>query len=65
MGGGRQRPDLPRDPPIPKLGYGLGFLRDPAKRLWLLGVPALLLGLFELVRIWRPERPAPGSPEPT
>jgi len=50
---------------IPKLGYGLGFLRDPAKRLWLLGIPALLLGLFELVRIWRPERPASESPEPT
>ena len=50
---------------VPKLGYGLGFLRDPAKRLWLLGVPALLLGLFELFRIWRPERPTPETPEPT
>ena len=50
---------------IPKLGYGLSFLRDPAKRLWLLGIPAVLLGLFELVRIWRPERSAPESPEPT
>lgn len=43
---------------VPKLGYGLGFLRDPEKRLFLLAIPALLLGLFELVRIWRP------SPEP-
>ncbi|MEK6230128.1 MAG: signal peptidase I, partial [Actinomycetota bacterium] len=42
---------------VPKLGYALGFLRDPAKRLWLLAIPAVLLGLFELVRIWRPARP--------
>ena len=42
---------------VPKLGYALGFLRDPTKRLWLLAIPAVLLGLFELVRIWRPTRP--------
>lgn len=44
---------------VPKLGYALGFLRDPSKRLFLIAIPALLLGLFELVRIWRPARPEP------
>jgi signal peptidase I len=38
----------------PQLGYVLAHLRDPAKRLWILVIPAVLLGLFELVRIWRP-----------
>jgi len=42
---------------IPKLGYGLGFLRDPSKRLFLIAIPALLLGVFELARIWRPAPP--------
>lgn len=42
---------------VPKLGYGLGFLRDPSKRLFLIAIPALLLGVFELVRIWRPAQP--------
>ena len=42
---------------IPKLGYALAFLRDPSKRLFLIAIPALLLGVFELVRIWRPARP--------
>ena len=46
---------------VPKLGYALGFMRDPNKRLWLLAIPALLLGLFELVRIWRPTPEAQGS----
>ena len=46
---------------VPKLGYGLGFLRDPSKRLFLIAIPALLLGLFELVRIWRPAPEAQGS----
>jgi len=46
---------------VPKLGYALGFMRDPNKRLWLLAIPALLLGLFELVRIWRPAPEAQGS----
>jgi len=42
---------------IPRLGYALGFMRDPSKRLFLIAIPALLLGVFELVRIWRPARP--------
>ena len=41
----------------PRLGYVLAYLRDPAKRRWILVVPAVLLGLFELVRIWRPSPP--------
>ena len=41
----------------PKVGYLLAVMRDPGKRLWILVVPAALLGLFELVRIWRPARP--------
>lgn len=39
---------------VPKLGFALGFLRDPNRRLFLIAIPALLLGMFELVRIWRP-----------
>jgi signal peptidase I len=46
---------------VPRLGYALSFMRDPNKRLWLLAIPALLLGLFELVRIWRPTPEAQGS----
>ncbi len=42
---------------VEKLGYLMAFLRDPQKRLWLISLPAVLLGVFELVRIWRP-RPA-------
>jgi len=41
-----------------KIGYALAFVRDPEKRLFLISIPAVLLGLFELVRIWRP-RPSP------
>ncbi len=49
-----------------KVGYVLAFLRDPQNRLWLISIPAILLGLFELVRIWRPRPsldPVPKSRE--
>jgi signal peptidase len=41
----------------PRVGYLLAVMRDPDKRFWILVVPATLLGLFELARIWRPARP--------
>ena len=46
-----------------KVGYALAFVRDPEKRLWLISLPAVLLGLFELVRIWRPSPAGPDTRE--
>jgi signal peptidase len=43
---------------IPRLGYLLSWVRGPFGRLLLVVLPALLLGAFELVRIWRPTRPS-------
>lgn len=45
----------------PGLGYAVAFVRDPQKRLWLISVPAVVLGLVELWRIWRPRKP-PSDP---
>ena len=39
---------------VPKLGYALAPTRTRYGQLLLLGLPALLLGVYELVRIWRP-----------
>lgn len=39
---------------IPRAGYALVWLRVPLHTLLLLLLPALALGLWELVRIWRP-----------
>jgi signal peptidase I len=41
---------------VPKLGYLVVWFRSRATRILLVVVPALLLGVFELVRIWRPRR---------
>ncbi len=48
----------------PVLGYALAFMRDPSKRLWALVIPAALLGLVELLRIWRPTPTAKVGDEP-
>jgi signal peptidase I len=42
---------------VPKLGYALAFVGGKNGKLLLIALPALLLGAYELVRIWRP-RPA-------
>jgi signal peptidase len=43
---------------VPRVGYALVWMRHPVARLLLVVLPAILLGLLELVRIWRP-RPRP------
>jgi signal peptidase len=52
---------IPRDGGIgrveyrfPKLGYVVSWISGPAARLFLVVVPAILLGLLELKRIWFP-----------
>ena len=42
---------------VPKLGYLTNRLGSRFGRLGLIVIPALLLGLYELERIWRPARP--------
>jgi signal peptidase I len=37
---------------LPKLGYGLAWLGRPFAKLLLVALPALLLGAYELRRIW-------------
>ena len=39
---------------VPLVGYGIVRLSDPAAKFALVMVPALLLALLELGRIWRP-----------
>ncbi len=43
---------------VPKMGYALFWIRGRYGRLVLVVVPALLLGAYELWRIWRPVRAA-------
>ena len=40
---------------VPKLGYVVAWISGPAARLLLVVIPALLLGFFELRRIWFPK----------
>jgi signal peptidase len=40
---------------VPKLGYAVTWISRPSARLLLVVIPALLLGLFELRRIWFPK----------
>jgi signal peptidase len=40
---------------IPKLGYAVMRMGGPLGRLLLIAIPALLLGLFELKRLWLPK----------
>jgi signal peptidase len=42
---------------VPKLGYALYYVHGMLGRLLLVVVPALLLGGYEIWRIWRPSRP--------
>ena len=44
---------------VPRLGFVLGQVQSLPGRLLLLGIPALLLGLVELRRIWAPPRTEP------
>jgi signal peptidase len=52
---------------VPKLGFALFYARGPLGRLLLVVFPALLLGAYELWRVWRPvsgprgEGPQPGT----
>ncbi len=39
---------------VPALGFAVGWIGSPAGRIGLVIVPALLLGLMLLMRIWRP-----------
>jgi signal peptidase len=40
---------------LPKLGYAVAWISRPSARLLLVVIPALLLGLLELKRIWLPK----------
>jgi signal peptidase I len=42
---------------LPLIGYALVWTRLPIARILLVVVPALLLAMLELGRIWRPRRP--------
>jgi signal peptidase len=42
---------------VPKLGYALFYVHGPLGRLLLVVGPALLLGVYEIWRIWRPLKP--------
>ena len=39
---------------VPALGFAVGWIGSPAGRIGLVIIPALLLGLMLLARIWRP-----------
>jgi signal peptidase len=39
---------------VPKLGYALAWVGGRGGKVLLIALPALLLGIYELVRIWRP-----------
>lgn len=46
---------------VPRLGFALGWLGTPLGRFGFIVLPALLLGVAELVRIWRADPPETGS----
>ena len=46
---------------VPMVGYLVARLGDPRAKLALIVVPAALLALLELVRIWRPREPEPAD----
>jgi signal peptidase len=47
---------------VPKIGRALFWIRGRFGRLMLVVIPALLLGAYELWRIWRPTREESGEP---
>jgi signal peptidase I len=49
---------------IPYIGRLFNSLRGRSGGLFLLLIPVVLLGLYELVRLWRPERPDGVKREP-
>ena len=46
---------------VPALGFAVGWISSPAGRIGLVIVPALLLGLMLLMRIWRPRLDPEGA----
>ena len=40
---------------VPLVGYGIARLGGPQAKVFLVAVPAVLLALIELIRIWRPK----------
>jgi signal peptidase len=46
-----------------RLGYLMFWIRSPFGRLGMVVVPALVLGGFELLRIWRPAKDGDGEPD--
>jgi signal peptidase len=48
---------------VPLVGYVLGRLGDPRAKIGLLVIPAALLAILELVRIWRPRPREPEAAE--
>ena len=48
---------------LPLIGYALVVTRGRAARLMLVVIPAIVLGVIELTRIWRPRRPDPRRSE--
>ena len=46
---------------VPKGGYVAAFANERTAQLLLVVVPAVLLGLLELIRIWRPRSPETGG----
>ena len=49
---------------LPGAGYALAWARTPVGRIGLVVIPAILLGVFELVRLWRPRRTEEGDGGP-
>lgn len=47
---------------IPKAGYVANWVSGPKGKLMFVVIPALLLCIYELVRIWRPERSSEDEP---
>lgn len=44
---------------VPLIGYGLVWTHGKYARLLLVVIPAVLLAIIELARLWRPKRPEP------
>jgi signal peptidase len=48
---------------VPTVGRLLWRTRTPQARIFMVAVPALVLGLWELMSIWRPRRPRRSPPD--
>lgn len=49
---------------LPAVGHALGWIKDPARVLYVLVIPAVLLGLLEIRSIWRRPRHEPDAVAP-